>query len=233
MVGDVARERHLVGDHDHRRALEGELLHDVQHLAHQFGIERRRHLVEQHQLGLHRHGAGDGDTLLLAARQLARKARREVGEADLGQQVTGDGFGLRFAHLLHDHRARHDVAERGHVGEEVELLEHHADAGTEAREIAAPGHRMAGSEVDGAVADPQRAGRGRLEQVDAAQEGRLATARGADHHHHLAAMDVERYAAHGLDRAVALAQSLDAHHHVAAGRSAIGQPWPPCGSPRG
>ena len=48
----------------------GEILHHRQHLAGQFGIERRGDLVEQHQLGLHRQRAGDGDALLLAAREL-------------------------------------------------------------------------------------------------------------------------------------------------------------------
>ena len=48
---DLARETHLVRDHQHRAAFLGEAAHHAQHLAHQFGIERRGRLVEQHTLG--------------------------------------------------------------------------------------------------------------------------------------------------------------------------------------
>ena len=71
-VGRLAGERHLVGDHDHRRALVGQLLHHVDHLADERRVEGRRRLVEQQHLGLHRQRPGDGHALLLAARQARR-----------------------------------------------------------------------------------------------------------------------------------------------------------------
>ena len=47
---------------------------DLQDFAHQLGIERRRHFVEEHGLGLHRQRARDCHALLLAARELMRGA---------------------------------------------------------------------------------------------------------------------------------------------------------------
>src|SRR5258708_6487270 len=92
--------------------------------------------------------------------------------------------------------------------------------------------RARGAEIDGALADLQGAGGRRLEKIDAAQEGRLAAARRADQHDDLTAQDLQRYAAHSLDRAIALAQALDTHHHV-TGQRAIDQPWPPGEPPTG
>ena len=42
---------------------------DRQHLRHQHRVERRRDLVEQQDVRLHRQRAHDGDPLLLAARE--------------------------------------------------------------------------------------------------------------------------------------------------------------------
>src|SRR4051812_44160947 len=48
-VGEIMGEAHLVGDQQHGHGgFGGEAAHDVQHLLDQLGIERRGHLVEQH-----------------------------------------------------------------------------------------------------------------------------------------------------------------------------------------
>ena len=49
----------------------------LQHLL-QLDVERRQRLVEQQQLGRRDHRARQRHALLLAARQLARKARRDI-----------------------------------------------------------------------------------------------------------------------------------------------------------
>ena len=54
----------------------GEVAHHREHLADEFGIERRRRLVEQHQPRRDRERAGDGDALLLAAGQSMRQLVR-------------------------------------------------------------------------------------------------------------------------------------------------------------
>ena len=54
----------------------GEVAHDGEHLADEFGIERRGRLVEEHQLRPHGEGAGDRDALLLAAGELRSDRHR-------------------------------------------------------------------------------------------------------------------------------------------------------------
>ena len=93
-VGDPAREAHLVRDADHRHAAPREILHHRQHLGGELGIERRGHLVEQHDLRLQRQRAGDGDALLLAAGELLGIGSELVGEADQGQHLGGSFPGL-------------------------------------------------------------------------------------------------------------------------------------------
>jgi hypothetical protein len=75
-----------VGDDDHCRAVLGELTHYREHLSNQFGVERRRDLVEQHNLGLHRQRAGDRDALCLATRELVGVAVLLAGQPDFREQ---------------------------------------------------------------------------------------------------------------------------------------------------
>ena len=58
----------------------GQLANDVQHLGDELRIQRARHLVEQHQLGLHGERANDRHALLLAPGQPVR-----IGVALLAQ----------------------------------------------------------------------------------------------------------------------------------------------------
>src|SRR5215831_1532180 len=81
-VGGVPGKAHLVADHDHGHARFAQGPHDLQHRAHELGIERAGRLVEQHDARLERDGAGDGDALLLAAGELARRVAGAVGEPD-------------------------------------------------------------------------------------------------------------------------------------------------------
>ena len=48
----------------------GEVLHHLQHLTDQLGVQGRGRLVEEHELGVHRQGPGDRHPLLLAAGEL-------------------------------------------------------------------------------------------------------------------------------------------------------------------
>ena len=64
---DFAGEAHLMGDDDHRHALAGELLHQVENLAYHLGVEGARWLIEEDNLGVHRERADYCDSLLLAA----------------------------------------------------------------------------------------------------------------------------------------------------------------------
>ena len=52
---------------------------------------------------------------------------RLVGEADAAEELDGAGPGLGRGEAAHVNGAGRDVVEHGHVREQVEALEHHAD----------------------------------------------------------------------------------------------------------
>src|SRR3546814_12616626 len=79
---------------------------------------------------------GDGDTLLLAAGKLAGKMVQLLAEADHVEQLARTLLGLRLRQLQHGDRRLHAVLQRGHMGEEVEVLEHHADLAAHAAQMA-------------------------------------------------------------------------------------------------
>src|SRR5207249_9023931 len=93
-VGGVASKAHLVADDEHGHAAFAQRAHDLEHRAHELRIERAGRLVEQHDAGLERNRAGDGDPLLLAARELARRLLGPVGEADTLQRGPAQRLGL-------------------------------------------------------------------------------------------------------------------------------------------
>ena len=76
---DVTRELHFVRDHQHRHAFVGQRADHLQNFADQLWVQGRRGLIEQHQHRAHRHGAGEGHPLLLAARQLRRSFHHVIG----------------------------------------------------------------------------------------------------------------------------------------------------------
>ena len=201
-VGDALGEIHLVGDHHHGHALVGQRLHHCQHLADGLGIERRGRLVEQHDVGLHGERAGDRHPLLLAARQRRRMLARLIGQADLAQQLGGPRLGRRARHLQYRGRADADVAQHGQVGEQLEVLEHHAYTLAQPENGAAAALDVDALEGDAPAVD-------RLQPVGAAQQRRLARAAGADQADDLAAVNLEADAVERHQRAVALDHLLE------------------------
>ncbi len=99
LVGDVARERHLVRSEDHRHSAGGKFADDLEHLCNQFRVERARDLVEEHQLRLHREGAHDRDALLLPSREPVWILVALLGEAKAREERcrTLVGLALRQA----------------------------------------------------------------------------------------------------------------------------------------
>ena len=117
--------------------LVGEVAHDVEHLADELRVERAGRLVEEHQLGLHRERPGDRDALLLAAGELARVGVLAAGEADPVEQSPRLARPPRSCRTpLTRIGASMTLLERGHVREQVEALEDHADLGPLARDLA-------------------------------------------------------------------------------------------------
>ena len=138
-----------------------------------------------------------------------------VGEADPGQPAGRDPLGLGPGAALDLGQAEHDVVERGHVREQVEALEDHADPGALGRDraLAQPLAPAAGEAIaDRLAVDHDLALVVLLEQVDAAQQRGLARAAGADDRHDFALADLEVDALEDLGRAEALVDVVRAQH---------------------
>ena len=123
-------------------------------------------------------------------------------------------------------QAEHHVLARGHVGEQIEALEHHADAralGGDRALAKAPAAAACGAVADGLAADRDLALLVLLEQVDAAQERGLARAAGADDRDHLAFLDLEVDPFQHLGRAEALVDVVRAQHRRGAPRAGRGE----------
>jgi hypothetical protein len=110
--------------------------------------------------------------------------------------------------------ARHDVVEHRHVREQVELLEDHADTEAELADLLAfaPGAVPAGQRHP---VDLDRALGRVLEEVDTAQQGRLARPGPTEEDYHLPGMQIEVDAPEHLVLAEALAQPTYADDDVA------------------
>ena len=192
-VGDVAREAHLVrGDH-HRHPAGGELADHLEHLGDELRVERARHLVEQHQLGLHRERAHDRDALLLAAREPVGVLVALVGEAEAARAARARAPRPRRASGRAPRAARASrcaarvmCGKRLYAWKTIPIRRRTRFASTPRR-----GDLLA---VDD---DPARVDR--LDQVDAAQQRRLARARRADQADDLVLGDGEVDAAQHLE----------------------------------
>src|SRR5262249_11690577 len=109
-------------------AVLGERAHDGEYLPDELGVERRGRLVEEHDPRLHGERAGDGDALLLAARELARIPPLLRGKADTLQQRQRPALRVR-RRALHPQQLRQgDVLQHGQMLKQVEALEHHSYA---------------------------------------------------------------------------------------------------------
>ena len=212
-VADLAGERHLVRRDQHRHPVGLQPANDVEHLADEFGIEGRRDLVEQHHLGVHGQRPGDGDALLLAAGELVGIRIGAGSETESGQHLQRVGACLALRDLQHLARTDGDVVGDRHVREQIEALEHHADAASDRVRVEAGLGDVDTVEQHLAVVD-------RFEHVDAAQERRLARPGGADQRDHVALGDVEIDAVeHGgvVERLEHIAE-LELQHGVACRR---------------
>ena len=160
--------------------------------------------------------AGDGHPLLLPSGQRVDAPVVEPAEPDPGQGGAGPrhiGGREEAQQRAEPGRPREPadqhVLEHGEAALQVELLEHEADArrGCSRR-------RSAGGARDGRAADPDLAGGGRDETVQAAQERGLPGAARPDEGHQLAFGSMSRSTpsrATGAAR-ILLAQAADADH---------------------
>ena len=186
-----------MGDDQHRHAFICQQPDGVEHLRHEFRIERGGHLVEQQDLRLQRQGTGDGHPLLLPARQFVGIAVELVGEADLGQQGAGGRLDLVLRTPLDLDGGNCDVLQRRHVLEQVVLLEHDGEP------ITQPPHRARVRIVDLLSVDRHRPRGWRRQADQRSQDRALARARRPDQPDDVARRDIEVDAVQNLQGSVA------------------------------
>src|SRR5256885_955337 len=148
-IADLAGETHLMRYQQHRHTILGELAHNGENLADELGVQRRGDFIEEQNLGLHSHGAGDAHALLLTARELSGIAVELVCKTHSQQPLfcNGPGLGLRFATNLA--QPKHDVLRGRQVRKQVKHLEYHARLGADCRKLAF----LAASAATGRVID--------------------------------------------------------------------------------
>ena len=191
-VTDPLHHVHLVGDEqDGEPQLDVDLLEQAQDGSGGLGVEGRGGLVTQQYLGGRCQGAGDGDALLLAAGELGRIGVGTGFQPDQGQQLVDPGLDLRLAPARQLQREG-DVGEHGAGGQQVEVLEDHADLAASLGQIPlAQGHEILTIDDDLALG-------GTLQQVDATNKGALAGTGGADHPENLALWHMQAHVTQGV-----------------------------------
>ncbi|SCE18127.1 hypothetical protein GA0115245_12477 [Streptomyces sp. di188] len=171
------------------------------------GVQGAGGLVGEQHLGVAGEGAGDADALLLTAGELGRVGLGLVGQADEVEQLQRLA-GTFLPALAEDFQRQFDVVLDGARGQQVEVLEHHADAAARPAELPAGAGAAAGERGEVLAGHGHGARGGTLQQVDAADEGGLAGAGLADDAVDLAFADVQVDAVQGGDLAAARAVDL-------------------------
>ncbi len=180
-VGHGERLTLIVGDVDEGDI--GALLDGAQlgpHVLAQLQIQRRQRLIEQHDLGLDGERAGDGDALLLPARELADGLVGRARQVDQAEQFLGPGPARRLGDAA-DLETEGDVLPDRHEGEERQVLEDQDGRALVGADVA---HILA-ADVDRALARHHEAG-------DHPQDGRLAAAGGPEEGEELSRLDRDR-----------------------------------------
>ncbi len=184
-LGDL---REAVRDVDDRAPLGRLLAHDPQHVGHQIGGQRRRHLVQQQHMGLGRQ----------CARQVEdpQRRQRQGGGTGIQPQVVRAQFGRPVPERVDRRAAKPQVVRDVEVGDQRRLLIY--------RDQPRPaGLRGRG---DGGLrpCDPNLARVGPQRARQDLDEGGLARAVGAHQRHDLARGDAQGSVAQGGHRAEAL-----------------------------
>ena len=144
----------------------------------------------------------------------AGKASRLSEQPDLreqGQRLVAD-LGLRPP--LHLDRCFHEVLQHGEMRPQREVLEDHADARPDAGQPAIVHDNSAGGDAHRFAVQVDLADIGPFQPVDAAQQGRLARARGPQHADRLALADLETDVGQHLVVAKALGDADHAQHRI-------------------
>src|SRR4029077_17944680 len=154
------------------------------HLERQVRIEIARRLIGDQERGLADHGAGDADALLLADGELERQHTLLAEETHLVERGAHAPVDLLQGSCSYGERKR-DVVVHRPVGEQLVILEDHADVAAESGDVPRLQRlRVTPRDRDSATGRP-------LEQCDELQHRALAGTRAAREEHHLAGVDAE------------------------------------------
>ena len=170
-------------DDDHRHAVCGQLLHDLQYLTDHLRVKRTCRFVKEHDIRCHAQCTRDRDTLLLTAGELIRISLSLILHADLTQHLKGAFSGLFLCGLFEVYRSKHQVLHDIHMRKKIEMLEYHADVFADFVDI----HVTVGQVV--AVDDDLTAG-DFLQLVHAAEKGGFAASGRSDDNDYLALMHI-------------------------------------------
>ena len=211
LAGHALGDGVVVGDDHDGRPGPVELLDQVQDGLAGGLVEVAGRLVGEDDGGPANEGAGDGDALALAARELGGTGMGAPGQADQLQSVEGPPAALLEGHAGVEDPVGDVVEHAGVLGQE-ELLEDEPDPGGPQVGHVPVVHR--GHVEPG---DPHPAAGGPVEGAHQLQQGGLARARRADDTDQLPGADGEVHPAQGLNgrrAGIALGHVLDVEQGV-------------------
>ena len=184
-AAQAADDAHFVGnDHDGYVETAVDVLQTVEHAAGGGRVECGSGFVGQNHVGVGRKRTSNAHALLLPAGKLGGIVLRAVGQADNLQTFAHAFVDFAFVPAGNLQREGH-VAGHSAVGEQVELLKHHAD-------VLAGGAQLGGIHGGEVLAVNQHfAAVGAFQQVDQAQQGGFARAGIAHQPEHLALVDAQ------------------------------------------
>src|SRR5712671_43160 len=203
-VGQPRRELEILLGEQDRQALPLERGDLIPERAHDHRGQALRRLVEEKYPRVAHQGAGHREHLLLAAREAAGPAGRQLPE--LGEELVDPGGAPRSLALL----AHQEVLRDGQVAEDAPLLGHVAHP--EAADLVgrAPGDLPA-VEADAAAGD--------LDQPhDRLERGRLPGPVPAEERDHLPRLRPQAHPVQHLGEAVAALHRLQLEHHASSPR---------------
>lgn len=163
-VRNLAGKAHFVRHHHHGHALRSESDHNIEHFAYHLRIESRCRLVEKHDDWIHRQGARNGDTLLLAARQLSRELVLVLDEAHALQHLQSALLGFVSLAAEHLYLGNRKIVRHRQMREQLKMLEDHANAAAHLRQVCRP-------VMDSDAVNPDFAFLDRLQRIDGLDQG--------------------------------------------------------------
>src|SRR5262245_55016834 len=158
-----------MGRNHHGRAKAVELDEQANEALADIGIDVAGWLVGQEDIGLGDHGARNRHALLLATGERRRLVLQALTQTDPGEELFDIVAVIRNASSC-EPQGQRDILERGKVIEQAKLLEHHADAAAQLRQVVA-------FEQAQIVAEKRdHAARGSLGKQDELEQRRLSRA---------------------------------------------------------